>query len=134
MQDHDLSLGIAMTGAKGERSRKPHERGNPDTYVHVVERDARGIVISGTEAIVTAAPSVHEFLVMPCRQMGPADAEFAVCCAVPVDAPGITIVARPAGRPGENAAHARATDGRRGSRGGPVPRAAEARNLRLGLA
>src|SRR5262249_41203608 len=31
-------------------------------------------------------------------------ADFAVCCALPLDAPGITIVARPAGRPGENGA------------------------------
>jgi len=29
------------------------------------------------------------------------DADFAVACAVPLDAPGLTIVARPAGRPGE---------------------------------
>jgi len=36
--------------------------------------------------------------------MSEADAAFAVCCAVPVDAPGLTIVARPAGRPGEAAA------------------------------
>lgn len=36
--------------------------------------------------------------------MTPEDADFAVCCAVPVDAPGVTIVARPAGRPGEKAA------------------------------
>jgi 4-hydroxybutyryl-CoA dehydratase/vinylacetyl-CoA-Delta-isomerase len=40
------------------------------------------------------------------RNMGrEADADFAVCCAVPVDAPGITIVARPAGRPGEKPEH-----------------------------
>ena len=32
------------------------------------------------------------------------DADFAVCCAVPLDAPGVTIVARPAGRPGEKVA------------------------------
>ena len=32
------------------------------------------------------------------------DADFAVCCAVPVDAAGVTVVARPAGRPGEKAA------------------------------
>ena len=32
------------------------------------------------------------------------DADFAVCCAVPLDAPGVTIVARPAGRPGESGA------------------------------
>ncbi len=103
-QERDLSVGIAMTDAKGDRSRRPHEQANVDSYVHIVERSAQGIVISGTKAIVTAAPYVHEFLVMPCRNMGEADAAFAVCCAVPCDADGLTIVARPAGRPGEKAA------------------------------
>jgi 4-hydroxybutyryl-CoA dehydratase/vinylacetyl-CoA-Delta-isomerase len=93
-----------MTDAKGDRSLHPHQQANADCYVHIVERRADGVVISGTKAIVTAAPYVHEFLVMPCRNMNEADAEFAVCCAVPVDAPGITIVARPAGRPGDPAA------------------------------
>ena len=40
VQDEDLSLGIAMTDAKGDRSRRPHQQANPDTYVHVVERNA----------------------------------------------------------------------------------------------
>ncbi len=105
VQNEDLSLGIAMTDAKGDRSRKPHQQANPDTYVHVVERNGKGIVISGTKAIVTGGPYMHEFLVMPSRNMGPEDADFAVCCAVRVDAPGITIVARPAGRPGEKLEH-----------------------------
>jgi 4-hydroxybutyryl-CoA dehydratase/vinylacetyl-CoA-Delta-isomerase len=105
VQDQDLTLGIAMTDAKGDRSRRPHEQANPDSHVHVVERNAKGIVISGTKAIVTGAPYVHELLVMPGRNMGEADADFAVCCAVPVDAPGLTIVARPAGRPGDKVEH-----------------------------
>ena len=108
VQDADLSLGVAMTDAKGERSRKPHQQANPDTYVHTVERNAKGIVISGTKAIVTGAPYMHELLVMPSRNMGQADAAFAVCCAVPIDAPGLTIVSRPAGRPGEKAEHGQA--------------------------
>jgi 4-hydroxybutyryl-CoA dehydratase / vinylacetyl-CoA-Delta-isomerase len=113
VQDQDLTLGIAMTDAKGDRSRRPHEQTHVDSYVHVVERNAlhngkRGIVISGTKAIVTGAPYVHELLVMPCRNMGREDADFAVCCAVPIDAPGITIVARPAGRPGEKVEHGEA--------------------------
>ena len=105
VQDEDLSLGIAMTDAKGDRSRRPHQQANPDTYVHVVERNAKGIVVSGTKAIVTGAPYMHEFLVMPGRQMDPADADFAVCCALPCDAPGLTIVSRPAGRPGDKVEH-----------------------------
>ncbi len=103
-QDKDLSIGVAMTDAKGDRSKRPHEQANVDSYVHIVEKNAKGIVISGTKAIVTGAPYVHEFLLMPCRNMSEADAAFAVCCAVPCDADGITIVARPAGRPGEKAA------------------------------
>ena len=113
VQRDDLALGIAMTDAKGDRSKRPHEQANPDTYVHIVERNARGIVISGTKAIVTGAPYMHEMLVMPCRNMTEADADFAVCCAVAIDAPGITIVARPAGRPGDKVEHGAALFSRR---------------------
>jgi 4-hydroxybutyryl-CoA dehydratase/vinylacetyl-CoA-Delta-isomerase len=104
VQDQDLTLGIAMTDAKGDRSKHPGEQVNPDVYVHITERRPDGIVIRGTKAIVTGAPYMHAFLVMPCRTMTPEDGDFAVCCAVPVDAPGVTIVAKPAGRPGEAAA------------------------------
>jgi 4-hydroxybutyryl-CoA dehydratase/vinylacetyl-CoA-Delta-isomerase len=104
VQDRDLTLGIAMTDAKGDRSKRPHQQGNADTYVHVVHRDGKGVRISGTKAIVTGAPYMHELLVMPCRNMSKEDADFAICCAVPIDADGVTIVARPAGRPGEKAA------------------------------
>ncbi|MEQ8653112.1 MAG: 4-hydroxyphenylacetate 3-hydroxylase N-terminal domain-containing protein [Kiloniellales bacterium] len=104
VQEEDLALGIAMTDAKGDRSKRPGQQANRDVYVRIVERQPGGIVISGTKAIVTGAPYMHEFLVMPCRTHAPEDADFAVACAVPVDAPGVTIVARPAGRPGESAA------------------------------
>jgi 4-hydroxybutyryl-CoA dehydratase/vinylacetyl-CoA-Delta-isomerase len=104
VQDRDLTLGVAMTDAKGDRSKRPGEQANPDVYLRIVERRADGIVLRGTKAIVTGAPYMHEFLVMPCRTHRPEDADCAVCCAVPVDAEGITIVARPAGRPGDPAA------------------------------
>ena len=104
VQDRDLTLGAAMTDAKGDRSLRPGAQVNPDVYVHIKERRKDGIIIRGTKAIVTGAPYMHEFLVMPCRKHRKEDAQFAVCCAVPADAPGVTIVARPAGRPGEAAA------------------------------
>lgn len=104
VQIKDLTLGVAMTDAKGDRSRRPGEQSNSDVYVHIKERRPDGIVIGGTKAIVTGAPYMHEFLVMPCRTHQPEDADFAVCCAVPVDAEGVTIIAKPAGRPGEPAA------------------------------
>ncbi len=102
--ENDLTLGAAMTDAKGDRSLRPGRQPNPDSYVHIVERNARGIVISGAKAIVTGAPYVHELIVLPCRAMTESERDFAVACAVPLDAPGLMIVARPAGRPGESAA------------------------------
>ena len=104
IQDEDLTCGIAMTDAKGDRSLRPGAQANRDSYVHIKERRPDGIIIRGTKAIVTGAPYVHEFLVMPCRTHARGDEDFAVCCAVPCDADGVTIVARPAGRPGDPAA------------------------------
>jgi len=104
IQERDLTLGVAMTDAKGDRSKRPADQTNPKVYVHIKERRVDGIVISGIKAIVTGAPYMHEFLVMPCRSHLPEDADCAVCCAVPVDAEGVMIIAKPAGRPGEDAA------------------------------
>ena len=104
VQADDLTLGVAMTDGKGQRTLRPHAQSNQDSYVHIKERRADGIVIRGAKAIITGAPYMHELLVMPCRNMTEADKDFAVCCAVPIDAPNLTIVARPAGRPGEAAA------------------------------
>ena len=101
IQDEDLTLGVAMTDGKGDRSKRPGDQQNIDSYVHITERRAEGIVISGAKAIVTGGPYMHELLVMPCRTMRNEDADFAVCCAVPIDARGLTIISRPAGRPGE---------------------------------
>jgi 4-hydroxybutyryl-CoA dehydratase/vinylacetyl-CoA-Delta-isomerase len=100
----DLAIGIAMTDGKGDRSERPHAQANPDAYVHIATRRADGIVLRGAKAIVTGAPYMHVLIVMPCRNMEEADRDYAVCCAVPIDAQGMTIVSRPAGRPGEPAA------------------------------
>ncbi|KAB2903533.1 MAG: hypothetical protein F9K40_07170 [Kofleriaceae bacterium] len=86
VQDRDLTLGVAMTDAKGDRSLKPGQQANPDVYVHIARRRPDGIVIRGTKAIVTGAPYMHEFLVMPCRTHTAEDRDFAVACAVPADA------------------------------------------------
>ena len=104
VQDDDLTYAIAMTDAKGDRSLRPSRQPNPDTHLHVVERRADGVVVSGTKAIVTSAPYVHGLLALPGRALTAEDQDFAIACAVPLDADGLTIVARPAGRPGESKA------------------------------
>ncbi len=104
VQDEDLTTAVAMTDGKGDRSKRPHEQEAADSYVHVRERRRDGVVIRGVKAIVTGAPYLHEILVLPCRNMIEADRDFAIACAVPIDAEGVTITSRPAGRPGERAA------------------------------
>jgi 4-hydroxybutyryl-CoA dehydratase / vinylacetyl-CoA-Delta-isomerase len=104
VHDEDLSVGIAMTDGKGDRSLRPHAQTNPDAYLRIAERRKDGIVLRGAKAIITGAPYMHDLLVMPGRNMIAEDSAYAVCCALPIDAPGLTIVTRPAGRPGEAAA------------------------------
>lgn len=106
VQDADICTGIAMTDGKGDRTKRPHQQEAPDSYLRVKERRKDGVVLSGIKAIITGAPYMHELLVLPCRNMTKEDAEagFAIACAVPIDAPGLTIVSRPAGRPGDAAA------------------------------
>lgn len=103
-QEKDIALGLAMTDGKGHRKKRPSEQSNKNAYVHIKERRKDGIILSGAKAIVTGAPYVHEFLVLPCRNMTEADKDFAVCCAVPIDAKGVTVISRPAGRPQVEAA------------------------------
>jgi len=79
IQDEDLTFGIAMTDAKGDRSKRPGAQANPDVYVRIAERRPDGIVIRGTKAIVTGAPYMHEFLVMPCRTKTPTTPFAAPC-------------------------------------------------------
>ena len=104
IQDLDLTVGIAMTDAKGDRSLRPYEQPRQDSHLHIVRRLPNGIEISGVKAIVTAAPYVHELFVLPGRNLIREDKDFAVACQVPIDAPGLTVIARPAGRPGDPAA------------------------------
>src|SRR3569623_2050503 len=49
-QERDLTLGIAMTDAKGDRSKRPGQQANRNVYVHIKERRPDGIVIRGTKA------------------------------------------------------------------------------------
>ncbi len=92
IQDENLMVVGAMTDPKGDRSRKPVEQSDSDQYVRVVERREDGIVIRGAKIHQTGAVNSHEILVMPTVAMDESSRDYAVICAVPVDAPGITMI------------------------------------------
>ncbi len=104
VQDQDLTTCVAMTDAKGDRSKRPGEQKNPDLYLRISEKNNKGIIVRGMKAIVTGAPYTHEIIVLPTRNMRDTDSDYAVAFAIPVDAPGIEMVSRQAGRPGESTA------------------------------
>ncbi len=47
VQDEDLTVDGAMTDVKGDRSLAPHQQADADLYVHVVEKNEKGVVVRG---------------------------------------------------------------------------------------
>lgn len=92
VQKHNFVLGGAMTDVKGDRSLAPHQQTDPDLYVHITERTADGVFISGAKAHQTGCINSHWLLVMPTLRLGEADRDFAIVGAIPVDAEGITYI------------------------------------------
>lgn len=89
VQDNDLMISGAMTDVKGDRSLRPGQQKDPDMFVHVVEKREDGIIIRGAKAHMTGMVNSHEMLIMPTMGMKEDEVEYAVCCALPVDAPGV---------------------------------------------
>ncbi len=97
LQDNDLSVAVAMSDVKGDRSQRPSSpgQGHPDYYLRIVDKNDEGIVVRGAKAHISAAAYFNELFVVPCRNMGEGDADYAVSFAIPVDTPGIVQVAHP---------------------------------------
>jgi len=92
LQREDLMSAGAMTDPKGDRSLAPWQQADPDLYVRIVERRPDGVVIRGAKTHITGAANSHEIFVMPTLGLPPEGADYAVACAVPIDAPGLTLV------------------------------------------
>jgi 4-hydroxybutyryl-CoA dehydratase / vinylacetyl-CoA-Delta-isomerase len=90
----DIRIAECITDSKGDRSKAPAAQEDADQYVRVVERRADGVVIRGAKLHISAAPFAHHLLVMPTKSMKPGEEDYAIACAVPVNAPGVHIVSR----------------------------------------
>jgi len=92
MQERNFVVGGAMTDVKGDRSKGPSEQEDPDLFVHVTKRSAEGIWLKGAKAHQTGCINSHWIIAMPTMRLRPADKDYAVVAAFPVDAQGITYV------------------------------------------
>lgn len=89
LQDENFMLVGGMTDPKGDRSLPPNKQADPDVFLHVIERREDGIIITGAKAHQTGAANSHEILLMPTQTMREGDEDFAVVCAVPLNAEGV---------------------------------------------
>jgi 4-hydroxybutyryl-CoA dehydratase / vinylacetyl-CoA-Delta-isomerase len=84
----------AITDVKGDRNLRPAEQRDPDMYLRIVERRTDGIVVRGAKAHTSGGVICEELVVIAQRAMREDDRDYAVAFAIPVDSPGITLVAR----------------------------------------
>jgi aromatic ring hydroxylase len=96
-RDNDLAISVAQTDTKGDRSAGPLNQPHPDYYTHIVERRDDGIVVRGAKIHTSCTTNVNEIIVLPTRAMSEGDKDYAVSFAIPVNAPGVKLVASPYG-------------------------------------
>lgn len=92
IQDQNLMVVGAMTDPKGDRSKGPAQQSDPDQYVRVVKRTQDGVVIRGAKLHMTGAVNSHVILVMPTTALDEQSKDYAIVCAVPIDADGVTMI------------------------------------------
>jgi len=92
IQENNYMVVGSMTDPKGDRSKSPSQQPDPDVFTHIVEKNDKGVVIRGAKAHQTGAINSHEMLIMPTQALRPEDKDFAIACAVPVNAPGVTMI------------------------------------------
>jgi 4-hydroxybutyryl-CoA dehydratase/vinylacetyl-CoA-Delta-isomerase len=92
MQRGNFVIGGAMTDVKGDRSKPPNQQADPDLYLHVSRRIPEGVYVRGAKAHQTGCVNSHWLVVMPTLRLGPDDADYAICGAIPVEAEGITYI------------------------------------------
>jgi len=93
LQDNDLTIALAMTDVKGNRSLRPsRQEPHKDYYVRIVDEISDGIVVRGAKAHISHAPCNNEILVVPCRAMTEEDKDYAVAFAIPADTEGVTMI------------------------------------------
>jgi 4-hydroxybutyryl-CoA dehydratase/vinylacetyl-CoA-Delta-isomerase len=97
LQKNDLSMAGTMTDVKGDRSLRPSDpkQEHPDYYVRVIDKGKEGIIVRGAKAHITGSPYFNELLVMPCRNMTEADADYAVSFAIPANSKGVIQIPHP---------------------------------------
>ena len=96
-RDNDLAIAVAQTDVKGDRSLGPTAQDHPDYYVRVVERRSDGVVVRGAKVHTSVSTNTNEVIVLPTRAMRAEDKDYAIAFALPINTPGLKLIASPHG-------------------------------------
>jgi len=88
-QEKDMVGAGAQTDVKGNRMLRPSQQEDPDLYLRVVERNAKGVVVRGCKVHTSVGPYCDELIVTPCRSLTKEEGDWAVCFAIPADTAGV---------------------------------------------
>jgi 4-hydroxybutyryl-CoA dehydratase/vinylacetyl-CoA-Delta-isomerase len=92
VQDNDLMPAGAMTDPRGDRSLRPSEQKSKNAYLHIVEKNDKGIIVNGAKAHITGVINSHEIIALPTRAMGAEDKDYCVAFAIPIDTKGVKFI------------------------------------------
>jgi aromatic ring hydroxylase len=101
-RDNDLAVAVAQTDVKGDRSLGPTQQDHPDYYVHVVKERPDGVVVRGAKVHTSVSTNTNEVIVLPTRAMRPEDKAYAIGFALPMNTPGLKMIASPHGSSKKN--------------------------------
>ncbi len=91
-QANDITIAGALTDAKGDRTKKPHEQEDKDVYLHLKEKRDDGIVVRGAKLMICGVAASNEIFIIPGTAYSEEDADCAISFVIPRDIEGLTIV------------------------------------------
>jgi len=92
VQAEDLMVDGAMTDPKGDRSKRPNQQPDPDSYLHIVDESDDGIIVRGAKVHQTGFLNSHRVIVMPTLALRPGEEAYAVSFGIDVTQKGITLI------------------------------------------
>ena len=89
-------IGGAMTDPKGDRSKGPSEQADPDSFFASWSAGPTASSFAARRLHQTGCLNSHWIVVMPTMRLRPADRDYAIVAAIPVDHPGLDLHLWPA--------------------------------------
>ena len=93
-RDRDLFLSYVIINPQADKAKSASGQPDPHLVASIVDEDAAGITIRGAKMLATSGIMADELLVSGFQALVAGDEAYAFTAAVPVAAPGLTLLSR----------------------------------------